>query len=155
MQRLPAERIQTAKKWLALGHDATTPYDAFSNYWWAFSSLLPSSMESERRRISGFVSDCVSEDTAGAMLKDAAEQVSFLMRIPVRDMRDQRRNTSNEMQRYQSASTDLEKLDAVMMVVYMVRCNLQHGHKVPDSERDQKLCVAAGTMVVAVTTSCL
>lgn len=155
MQRLPAERIQTAKKWLALGHDAATPYDAFSNYWWAFSSLLPSSTDSERRRISGFVSDCVSEDAAGVMLKDVAEQVSFLMRIPVRDMRDQRRNTSNEMQRYQSASTDLEKLDAVMMVVYMVRCNLQHGHKVPDSERDQKLCVAAGTMVAAVTTSCL
>lgn len=46
--------------------------------------------------------------------------------------------------------------DVILLTyIYMARCNQQHGHRAPDSERDQKLCVAAGTLVVTVTTSCI
>jgi hypothetical protein len=54
------------------------------------------------------------------------------------------------MEQFAEAATELEKLVALFMVIYQVRCNFEHGQKSPSRGRDEALCTAACPFVAKV-----
>lgn len=49
-----------------------------------------------------------------------------------------------------AVETAVEKLVALFMVIYQVRCNFEHGQKSPSSNRDQDHCRVACRFVAAL-----
>ena len=65
-------------------------------------------------------------------------------------MRGNGRDTSANIQAFNAATDSLAKLQEVFMVIYQVRCNLEHGQKSPSRERDIQLCQAASPLVAHI-----
>jgi len=62
-------------------------------------------------------------------------------------MRGNGRNTAKHIQAFQAGNTSLGKLKELFMIIYQVRCNLEHGQKSPSRDRDVELCRSARPLV--------
>lgn len=138
-----------AREWLERGATATDSFDALSNYWRGFNNLF-AGQGKERQLISEFLSAKLDEKFAQELLDSHTQQVSDLMSTPVIDMRGNGKDTSQFMVEFSAATTAIEKLVALFMVIYQVRCNFEHGQKSPSRGRDQLLCKAACPFVAGV-----
>jgi hypothetical protein len=69
-------------------------------------------------------------------------------------MRGKGNDTSQFIVAFQAASDELERLINLFMVIYQVRCNLEHGQKSPSRDRDIQLCRASEPFVRAVLERC-
>jgi hypothetical protein len=138
-----------AREWLERGSRAQDSFDALSNYWRGFNNLFAGTGQ-ERQLISTFLRARVDESLAGKLLESHAVDASVLMSQPVVDMRGNGKDTSPYMSRFRNAETAIDKLEALFMVIYQVRCNLEHGQKSPSRDRDAALCKAACPFVAAV-----
>jgi hypothetical protein len=69
------------------------------------------------------------------------------MSQPVINMNGNGKNTTPNIEAFELAQTSLEKLQEIFMVIYQIRCNLEHGEKSPNRERDIELCKNAAPFV--------
>ena len=140
-----------AREWLDRGNQVTDAIDAFSNYWRGFNNLFFGATQGyERDKIKTFLGQCISEAKAEMLLYEHASEVTYLLSQPVTDMRGNGRDTSDYIQAFNTATGSLAKLQEVFMVIYQVRCNLEHGQKSPSRERDIQLCQCASPLVKQV-----
>lgn len=65
-------------------------------------------------------------------------------------MRGNGKDTSQHIAQFGAAATALEKIGALFMIIYQVRCNFEHGQKSPTRARDRMLCEAACPFVADV-----
>jgi hypothetical protein len=138
-----------AHEWLRRGSLAEDSFDALSNYWRAFNNLFAGDGP-ERQLISAFLRARIDEDVARTLLDSHSGEATVLMSQPVIDMRGNGRDTSPHMERFREAATSIDRLEALFMVIYQVRCNFEHGQKSPSRERDKALCKAACPFVAGV-----
>lgn len=143
--------FSTAHEWLDRGNQTADPIDAFTNYWRAFNNLFSAAAYGqERDKIKLFLSQQLSSMQAEEILQNNAAGVAYLLSQPVIDMRGNGKDTAQNIQAFNAASDSLAKLQELFMVVYQVRCNLEHGEKFPSSERDIRLCQSAAPLVANI-----
>lgn len=133
-----------AREWFQRSRERSDSMDAFSDLWRAFNSLYATNrLRSEQEKIQAFLAAHVPEAQAAEVLEAHPSEVGYLLSQPVIDMRGNGRDTTQNIQRYTAASDSLSKLKEVFLVIYQVRCNLKHGQKSMNRERDVQLCSAA------------
>lgn len=138
-----------AREWLSRGARAEDPFDALSNYWRGFNNLFAGNRP-ERDLISSFIDERVDEQFAQDLIESQMRHAQQLIDLPVADMRGNGRDTVPYIKRFQEAETAVDKLIALFMIIYQVRCNFEHGQKSPSRGRDRALCKAACPFVAAV-----
>lgn len=142
-----------SRQWKDRGNSAVDPFDAFSNYWRGFNSLYYNAKgESERDKIKSYLQSNFDEEMATTLLASHADQVAYLISQPVVDMRHNGRDTTLNICIFNSAKAASKKIEELFMIIYQVRCNFEHGQKSTSSERDIRLCRAAGPIVAEVIT---
>lgn len=140
-----------AREWLDRGRQTTDPLDAFTYFWRAFNNLYSTvGQGQERDKIKLFLSQQLSEAQAMEILQSNTDGVSYLLSQPVIDMRGTGKNTMPNIQAFGVAVDSLVKLQELFMVIYQVRCNLEHGKKSPSKDRDIKLCESSAPLVAYV-----
>jgi len=130
-----------AKEWLHRGAATEDPFDRFSNLWRGFNNLYANNNGgTERDNIRRFIVSNITEETASNIMAANNDNVAYLVRRPVNDMRGNGRTTQQYITEHAEADSALGELQAVAMVVYQIRCNFEHGQKSPNREEDQRLC---------------
>jgi hypothetical protein len=136
------------KEWLQRGEQSADPFEALSNHWRAFNHLFAESKGgTERDKIEAFVKARLTDESAARILQARSEEVRCLTSEPVVDMRGNGKDTTSQMEAFASSGSALERLVAICLITYQVRCNLEHGQKSPSRQRDADLCSAASPVV--------
>lgn len=144
-----------AREWYERGQQAVAPIDAMSNYWRGFNNLFfPTQGHTEREKIKRFLAEKLSLAQASEILNKYNSEINYLLSQPVIDMRGNGSDTDHNIQAFQSATDVLDKLIEVFMVIYQVRCNLEHGQKSPYRDRDQELCRCASPVIAHIVNIC-
>jgi hypothetical protein len=139
------------REWFDRGRQSADPFDAFSNFWRAFNKLYSTVGQGyERDKIKLFLRQQLSEAQAMEILQINASSVSYLLSRPVIDMRGNGKDTAPNIQAFHAADDSLTKLQELFMIIYQVRCNLEHGEKSPSMDRDLMLCQLAAPLVAYV-----
>ncbi len=128
-----------AREWLLQGRQASDPANAFSCFWRGFNNLYSNPSpepEPEREKIKRFLSERLPEAKAQDILQANPACVAYLLSQPVIDMRGNGKDTAGHIELFNSAVNSSVKLQEVVMVIYQVRCNLEHGQKSPSRDRD-------------------
>ena len=121
--------------------DRTDPFIRFMAAWITFNAcyeeLLPNTQE--RIQIENVAADSTFQTYHKVLLNHHvyAAAISVLQSVGVRNVRTGRRRDIE----------DITSLDSVLKCTYQVRCNLFHGGKDTDNERDYLLC-AAGFVII-------
>lgn len=137
-----------ARKWLTRGQNTADPFNGLSEVWRGFNNLFfPVEGRNEREKIKAFLVSKLSGDDASALLDKHKKQIAYLLARPVMDMRGNGKDTSQNMQAFQATTDPIEKVVQLFLVIYQVRCNLEHGQKSPDRARDAGLCDSASPIV--------
>lgn len=140
-----------AQEWLQRSRETEDPIDGFSNVWRAFNNLYyPVNGARERAKILRYLEENVEEELAEELLAEQEKEVNYLLGEPVVDMRGNGRNTAHYIEAFQAGNTCLDKLKELFMIIYQVRCNLEHGQKSPFRDRDVELCRSARLLVELV-----
>ena len=92
--------------------------------------------------------------TEGKIIDKSNDDIVYLLSQPVIDMRGNGRDTQSDIDLFETSESRLRKLEAVFMVIYQVRCNLEHGQKSPSRERDNTLCIHSSSIVTKVLNKC-
>jgi hypothetical protein len=138
-----------AREWWQRGAASNDPFDGLSNYWRGFNSLYAGRGQ-ERDLISDLLRAKLDEKFASDLLQAHAEDVKILLAQPVIDLRGNGKDTARYMREFDQTRNSLDKLVALFMVIYQVRCNFEHGQKSPSRDRDALLCRASCPIVAAV-----
>lgn len=137
-----------AREWLERGNQMGDPIDAFSSYWRGFNNLFSSVGQGrERDRIKRYIGENISSEQAQEVLDNNTAQIDYLLSQPVIDMRGNGKDTAQNIEAYHGAADNKTKLSELFMVIYQVRCNLEHGQKSPSRDRDVRLCASAAPIV--------
>lgn len=140
-----------AQEWLQRSRETEDPIDGFSNVWRAFNNLYyPTNGPHERIKILRYLEGNVDEELAAGLVSERESEVNSLLGEPVIDMRRNGRNTAHNIEAFQAGHTYLSKLKELFMIIYQVRCNLEHGQKSPSRDRDVELCKSARPIVEGV-----
>lgn len=139
-----------AYEWYERGIQASDPIDAFSNFWRGFNNLyapMRTRNESETETIQTLLQNSICEERASHLLSAHASCIDYLLSEPVINMRDNGKDTAPNIAAFMVATSSLVKLKEVVIVVYQVRCNLEHGQKSPSRMRDVHLCQCAAPII--------
>lgn len=140
-----------AHEWHERGNQASDPIDAFSNFWRGFNNLYFQAGNSrERKKIWTFLQNSICEERASYILSAHAGCVNYLVSEPVIGMGGNGSDTAPNIAAFKAATSSLVKLKEVVMVIYQIRCNLEHGQKSPRRERDVQLCRCAAPIIAAL-----
>ncbi len=124
------------------------PIDAFSSYWRGFNNLFSSvGQGQERDRIKSYLGANISPEQAQEVLGGNTAHIDYLLSQPVIDMRGNGKDTSLNIEAFHGADDTKAKLSELSMVIYQVRCNLEHGQKSPNRDRDVRLCACAAPII--------
>ena len=145
-----------AREWLELGHVSTSSIDKVTNYWRGFNALYAAkrSDKDERTKIRNYLEQTFSTLDAQEVLAVDDKALTILLSREVIDMRGNGRDTLPAMKEFDASSDPIRKLAELFMVIYQVRCNLEHGDKSPTDKRDTDLCRASAPFVAAVLDRC-
>lgn len=144
-----------AREWYRRGQQAKAPIDALSDFWRAFNNLFaPVPGAAERDKIKKFLADKVVHEQAQKILDSHCTEIDYLLSQPVVDMRGNGRDTSANIQKFRNVPDPVAKLNELFMVIYQIRCNLEHGQKSPSRDRDVALCRCAAPIVADVVALC-
>jgi hypothetical protein len=144
-----------AREWFRRGVETEDPVDRLSNLWRGFNNLFaPENGGTERNKIKNYLSNNISEDSALDIIDESNEGIVYLLSQPVIDMRGNGQNTQGDIDAFASSESSIEKLKALFMIIYQVRCNLEHGQKSPSRERDVVLCVHSSDIGTKVLEKC-
>lgn len=138
-----------AREWLRRGEISKDPFDALSNFWRGFNNLFAGNGR-ERELIKTYLRENIDESFAQILIDSNTKDVHVLISQPVIDMRGNGRDTSRYIREFQNATASVDRLVALFLVIYQVRCNFEHGQKSPSRSRDQALCQAACPFVSVV-----
>ena len=138
-----------ASEWLARGQTAGDAFDALSNCWKGFNNLFAGKGQ-ERDLIRRFLRERLDEESAWELLGAHPKDLETLLHQPVMDMRGNGKDTAQYVEQFSASAAAVDQLVALFMVIYQVRCNLEHGQKSPSRERHESLCAAASTFVADV-----
>ena len=144
-----------AKKWIMRARGREDAIDRFSDLWLAFNNQYAGYAGDERTKIKRFADDRLTDADAGRILKQCGDEVAYLTKWPVVDMRRNGRDTRGNIHAYHDAEPNAEKLKQILLIAYQVRCNLMHGQKSPDRNRDNRLCECAAPVILAVLESAM
>ncbi len=140
-----------ANEWHQRGEAMQDPIEALSNFWRGFNNLFSAVAQgSERSKIKAYIESELSEDQALEILLSNQAGIRYLLSEPVIDMRGNGRDTSSSMRSFIEDPANLQRLVHLFMVIYQIRCNLEHGQKSPNLERDVRLCQSAAPIVGAL-----
>jgi len=139
-----------AYEWFAKGTEAISSMDAFSNFWRGFNNLYSGGAGNERDKIKSFLRQNLDQAAAHELLTLYTTQIDYLLLRPVIDMRNNGRTTKTNIDEFKEATNSLTKLEELFMIIYQVRCNLEHGQKSPTDNHDIKLCECAAPILGAV-----
>ena len=143
-------------EWLERGMETQDPVDKLSNLWRGFNSLFADeSGRYERDKIKTFLSSNSRIISASEIITECSDDVGYLMSQPVIDMRSNGRDSQRDINAFDGTESAIKKLKAIFMVVYQIRCNLEHGQKSPSDERDNLLCLHASSIVTQVLKKCI
>jgi hypothetical protein len=120
---------------------------AFTQLWIAFNAIYGGEPDSkERARVMASIRRNFSERSALRVLRAVRKSVDKILQVPPGNMLLDKYdpNFRAASQRCSAlyrnrAETSVGRLAAVGGVIYQVRCNLIHGDKDPDNERDRML----------------
>ena len=145
------------REWLDKGTNAQSPVDALADFWRAFNNLFSSATgRTDGEKIHRFLASQISAGDALRILTNHSRQTEYLTSRPVIDMRGNGRDTSNATTEFRlESSNPQQRLSAIFKIIYMIRCNLEHGQKSPRDSRDIQLCENASPLVFAVVESSL
>lgn len=125
-------------------------------FWRGFNNLFfPVQGDSEREKIKSFITEKLSADKAQEILDSHLPEIEYLLSEPVINMRRNGKDTGPNILAFHNALSPVEKLNELLMVIYQVRCNLEHGQKSPNRNRDNELCRCASAVVAHVITICV
>lgn len=142
--------FMSVQEWLDRGDMDEDPFNKFSNYWRAFNNqFFRAGNGNERDKIKTLLKNLISA-RAREILQRYESEVAYLVSVPVNDMRGNDRNTSGNIADFQLAIEPEEKLFQLFMIIYQVRCNFEHGEKIPSNARDTELCRTAAPIVADV-----
>ena len=160
MRGTPHEQALLASRWLHAAHDRL--WADFPRYWMAFNALYNAVREKsdlEARAVTNVIRLFFDAQTAQVCLdRIGPGRVAELVAIPPGDDRlnpgdPHYREKATASAKIVNRSDDpVERLAALMAIVYQVRCNLLHGSKDPEVMRDQAL-VATCTPILEVVVS--
>lgn len=137
-----------AREWLERGKQLADPIDAFSSYWRGFNNLFSSvGRGQERDLIKSYLDVHITREQSQEILDTNAANIDYLLSQPVIDMRGNGKDTSPNIQAFNIAADAQAKLSELFMVIYQVRCNLEHGQKSPSRDRDVRLCACAAPVI--------
>jgi hypothetical protein len=137
-----------AREWLERGKQMTEPIDAFSNFWRGFNNLFSSVVHGqERDQIRSYLGTNITPEQAQEILDTNSSSVDYLLSQPVIDMRGNGKDTSQYIKAFNTAGDPKIKVSELFMVIYQVRCNLEHGQKSPSRDRDIHLCACAAPVI--------
>ena len=137
-----------AREWLERGKQMADPIDAFSSYWRGFNNLFSSiGRGQERDLIKSYLGTSITSEQAQEVLGTNAANIDYLLSQPVIDMRGNGKDTSHNIQAFNATADAKAKLSELFMVIYQVRCNLEHGQKSPSRYRDVRLCTCAAPVI--------
>ena len=141
-----------AREWLERGYQAISPIDAFTDFWRGFNNLYAAARnrDIERNKIRMYLDQAVSSNDAQEILGVDDPALEYLLSRPVVDMRGTGRDTLPAIEAFVTATSPKVKLVELFMIIYQVRCNLEHGDKSPTVDRDINLCRACAPFVAAV-----
>lgn len=144
--------VTIAREWLKRGRGAASPIDAVTDYWRGFNNLYAAARNKgdERTKIRAYLANIVSSQDAQEILAVNDQALAYLLSRPVIDMRGTGRNSLPAMEAFATTDDSKIKLAELFMIIYQVRCNLEHGDKSPTVERDNDLCRASAPFVAAV-----
>ena len=63
--------------------------------------------------------------------------------------------TASNIKAFLKLNDSISKLQELFMVIYQVRCNLEHGQKSPRRDRDIQLCQSASPIVARIVEMCV
>lgn len=157
MAGTPKQQAALAKLWIERGQRPL--WKDFPRYWTAFNALYNTGKkanEPEEDAIDRTIRTFFDEPAAAACLKDVDKtSIRSLIHIPPGDDRYQpghpkfREKGQRRVRQFTTPKSAVDRLSALMRVVYQVRCNTIHGSKRPHVIRDQQL-VEASTPIVKV-----
>ena len=144
-----AIRIRTA---------APADWHEFSNLWMAFNAIYGGEPDrKERSRVLASIRRNVSDRKALGVLRQVTQAVDRLLAVPPGNMMMERcdPNFRSASQRYAAMyrnkkESSVSRLAAVAAVLYQVRCNLIHGSKDPEVERDRMLVSESRTILAVL-----
>lgn len=141
-----------AREWLELGRVEESPINKLTNYWRGFNNLYSTAQirGNERDKIKGYLTSTVSHKDAQEILEIDIQALDYLLSQPVIDMRGTGLDTQQEINAFGGNTDHKAKLVELFLIIYQVRCNLEHGQKSPTSNRDVKLCRTAAPFVANV-----
>jgi hypothetical protein len=121
-------------------------WSRFTQLWMAFNAVYSGEPDRhERARVRAAVRNRVSESTARQILRQCSVPIQRIIAIPPGDMRlgqgDPRfRRASREQARlYARSRRAVDRLAAIGGILYQIRCNLFHGSKTIQDDRDVML----------------
>lgn len=145
----------SVREWLQRGASADSPIDAFTDFWRGFNNLYGHTHDgAEIERIRAFLRARISSKDAASILASHPKQVAYLLSQPVIDMRGNGRSSAAAITAFHATDDVQTKLCELFAVIYLVRCNLEHGQKSPSTDRDIRLCESSAPLVAAVV-ACL
>jgi hypothetical protein len=157
MRGSPHEHALLAYRWLHCADGQL--WAEFPRYWMAFNALynaVRQAHESEATAVMNVIRIFMDSAAAETCLEQIGRRcISELIATPPGDDRLDptdplyRRKTSVLAAYFQGNGEAVERLAALMRIVYQVRCNLVHGSKDPIVMRDQAL-VSSCTPIVKV-----
>ncbi len=144
-----AYRIRTA---------APADWKEFSNLWMAFNAIYGGEPDrKERSRVIAAIRRNMTDRQALAVLRQITRSVDSLLAVPPGNMMIERWDPSFRAasQRYavmyrNKKESSVSRLAAVAAVLYQVRCNLIHGSKDPELERDRMLVTESLAILAAL-----
>lgn len=126
---------------------ADPTWEQFHRLWTAFNALCSAADGSEERErvrsvVTGFLTEPVASDLLRQFLppnSDVPDPPPGDTRYDEADPRFRERSQQEFAVLLDPDRPSLERLGAMMVLVYHVRCSLLHGNKNPDRERDNQL----------------
>lgn len=140
-----------AREWLERGLNSKDPIDLLTDSWRGFNNLFyKCDGGSEREKINNYWAQSISEKVSKELICNHKKEIAYLLSQPVIDMRDNGKDTVPFIEACAAAKNSVEKLKTIFLIIYQVRCNLEHGQKSPSRGRDIDLCAASWPMVAEV-----
>jgi hypothetical protein len=140
-----------AREWLERGLQRKDPIDLLTDTWRGFNNLFYKYKgRTEREKIRNYLENNLTEESAKDLVDGHPKEVAYLVSQPVIDMRGNGKDTQASIVEYQNAGSNTEKLQALFVIIYQVRCNLEHGQKSPTRDRDVELCSSAWPFVAEI-----
>lgn len=136
---------------------APADWQEFSNLWMVFNAIYGGQPDKkERSRVMAAIRRSMKERQALAVVRQVTQAVDKLLAVPPGNMMIERSNPHFRAasQRYASMyrnkrESSVGRLATIAAVLYQIRCNLIHGSKDPDIERDCML-VSESRAILAV-----